>query len=216
MDVLQDNMPIGVGLLALSLMVLAVFRWAAMKPGLRPYLPRQMLTANELEFWDRLNAAVPELIVLPQVAMSALVDTRRGLTPKERTAARNRFAQKRCDFVVAGPPRLEVLVLIELDDRTHEPRRDERRDAITAAAGYRTLRYRSKAKPSVQQLRSDILAVGSSGVEGAALRDEAAVPSGLAAEMHAPGRKACRERDGQVRDRARKAEGVTVLAGGGS
>ena len=45
-----------------------------------------------------------------------------------------------------------MLLLIQPDDRTHDAGSDRQRDAITKAAGYRTLRLQSKSKPSVAEL----------------------------------------------------------------
>jgi very-short-patch-repair endonuclease len=45
-----------------------------------------------------------------------------------------------------------VVALIELDDRLHSRIKDTRRDTMTRAAGYTTLRYNSWAKPSTGEL----------------------------------------------------------------
>jgi len=42
--------------------------------------------------------------------------------------------------------------LVELDDRTHDPQADRQRDAITNAAGYKTIRYQSKQKPTEAEI----------------------------------------------------------------
>ena len=60
------------------------------------------------------------------------------------------------DFVIIDEDR-QVLALVELDDATHDRRRDAERDAITALAGYTTLRYESRDKPDVETLREDLL-----------------------------------------------------------
>lgn len=49
---------------------------------------------------------------------------------------------------------LDVLLVIELDDRTHDAGQDRQRDAITKAAGYQTLRFQSKHKPTVAEIAS--------------------------------------------------------------
>ena len=40
--------------------------------------------------------------------------------------------------------------LIEIDDRSHDPGKDRERDAMTARAGYHTLRIPAGASPTVQ------------------------------------------------------------------
>jgi very-short-patch-repair endonuclease len=58
---------------------------------------------------------------------------------------------KYADFAVCEKGTFRVLALIELDDRTHDTReakeRDRERDAMTAAAGFPTIRFDSRKKP---------------------------------------------------------------------
>ena len=117
------------------------------------YVPKAILTANEQEFFNRLKSALP-FQVFPQVAMGALMEPASKRNDKEFWSARGSIAQKIVDFVVVDD-QFKVLALVELDDRTHSPTKDGKRDELTAQAGYRTLRYSSKAKPSLDQLRQD-------------------------------------------------------------
>ena len=61
---------------------------------------------------------------------------------------RMQFAMKIVDYVVCRPD-MSVVAIIELDDRTHDPAKDRKRDAITRAAGYTTIRHHSRHKPSL-------------------------------------------------------------------
>lgn len=72
--------------------------------------------------------------------MAALVDCAGGLTRSQRASARNRFDRKIVDFVLEDRSSGDVLALVELDDRTHSVARDRKRDEITRAAGYATIR----------------------------------------------------------------------------
>jgi very-short-patch-repair endonuclease len=66
---------------------------------------------------------------------------------------RSRFAQKICDYVLLdrGLP----VAVIELDDSTHDSKRDKdsARDALLAGAGIPTVRFDSRAKPSAHGIR---------------------------------------------------------------
>ena len=62
------------------------------------YKAQNILTANELEFFGRLQRAAPDLYFFPQVAMSALV-TPIAEDSKLRAAAFRRISQKRVDYV---------------------------------------------------------------------------------------------------------------------
>ena len=52
----------------------------------------------------------------------------------------NTFSQKIVDFVIEDRASGAILALVELDDRSHNAFRDRLRDAMTASAGYRTIR----------------------------------------------------------------------------
>ena len=47
---------------------------------------------------------------------------------------------------------MKVLAVVELDDRTHNAERDAKRDTMLLSAGYRTLRFPSKRKPSEAEI----------------------------------------------------------------
>ena len=118
------------------------------------------MTPNELEFFRRLQRAMPDTHFFPQVAMSALV-TPSASNPKIRLAAFRRISQKRVDYA-AYTEQMNLLCVIELDDSTHNAKNDHLRDQVLMSAGIRTVRWQSKKKPSeldiqtrLQQLRND-------------------------------------------------------------
>ncbi len=119
---------------------------------------RAFLTENEKEFLQRLETAFPEHRVMAQVSMGALMapDVRGGTGTY--LSIRGRFAQKVVDFVILDDA-LEVIALVELDDRTHRLDKDAARDAMTAAAGYVTLRYRSREKPEPDRIREELQSI---------------------------------------------------------
>lgn len=131
---------------------------AALVRGRPPFARRAVMTDNEREFYGRLRQALPNMDIWPQVAMSAVVTTRQGLSPRDRFSARGRFSQKVIDYVVADSTGA-VVVLVELDDRTHDKERDRARDAITGAAGYRTVRFPSRPRPTAPQIRNTIMSL---------------------------------------------------------
>jgi hypothetical protein len=129
------------------------------KAASQPYAPKPLLTANELSFYHQLRRACPEHVVLPQIGMGAIIRVKTAEDRPQAMSARNRFSSKLVDFVICEPSSMEVVCLVELDDRTHDADRDAKRDAITKAAGYATLRFRSRSKPDVTALRAAVLAV---------------------------------------------------------
>lgn len=50
----------------------------------------------------------------------------------------------------------EVVAIVELDDRTHDGNKDQARDSITAAAGYRTVRFQARRKPDATEIRREL------------------------------------------------------------
>jgi very-short-patch-repair endonuclease len=65
------------------------------------------------------------------------------------------ISNTRVDWVIARD--MEVIAVIELDDRTHDPRKDARRDRILASCGYKVLRFESHRRPDPRQIREAVL-----------------------------------------------------------
>jgi hypothetical protein len=116
---------------------------------------KDILTPNEREFFGRLQAAAADigLEVVPQVAMGALLDVSLDKKHPLYWPLRRRFDKKIIDFVVYVKRTMQVLTIVELDDRTHDPEKDRKRDAMMAKAGFRTVRWDSRAKPSIPVIR---------------------------------------------------------------
>ena len=104
-----------------------------------PVRAKQFMTDRETKFWRMLRVAADPLHVAPQVALGALLTTEQGIVPKLARQTRNRFSQKIVDFVLVDETG-SVRLIVELDDRTHVPAKDEARDAMTRRAGYVTVR----------------------------------------------------------------------------
>ncbi len=145
------------GILVLAMLLLLLGWWlrpAPRKPGFR-VRRRALLTENEVDFLTRLENAFPEYDIHCQVSMGALMEPDVPGGSPDFLSIRARFAQKVVDFVLVDGAR-EVVALIELDDRSHRQEKDAERDAMTAKAGYITLRYASHAKPGPAELRSEL------------------------------------------------------------
>lgn len=127
-----------------------------------PVKARVVLTVPEQVLYQRLRGAFPDLVILSQVALSQILEVRRG---KGSQAVFNRISQLVADFVVCRPD-FKVLVVVELDDRSHQaPKRvaaDARKTAALTAAGVPLWRFNVKAIPSEEALRTAL----KSGVAG--------------------------------------------------
>jgi hypothetical protein len=143
-------------ILAAVALLLAVPAAFLLFGGRRPWLARlrrkPLLTANEAEFFHRLQRALPGFHVFPQVSFAAFLTDDGQLSRNAQWAVRAKFDRKIADFVVCERGSFKVVAVVELDDRTHDVRADRQRDAITKAAGYQTIRYESRRKPSEAEI----------------------------------------------------------------
>lgn len=121
------------------------------------YKARHLLTGNEAEFFGRLVAALPDHYIFPQVAMSALIEAASS-DKKKAHGDRLRIAQQRVDYVVSDR-NFNVVVVVELDDRTHSGAKDQIRDARLMQVNIRTVRFQSKNKPGIDAIRAAVLSV---------------------------------------------------------
>jgi hypothetical protein len=138
---------------AVAFLLLAGFRLLRSLRPWQSYLrSKPILTANEKEFFYRLQRALPTYHVFPQVAFSALITLDPQLGGKHQFSIRRRYGWKIADFVICKPDTFAVLAIVELDDRTHNASADRKRDALMRAAGYQTLRFQSKHKPTVTEI----------------------------------------------------------------
>jgi very-short-patch-repair endonuclease len=134
------------------------FRRAMLKKSMpsvaRVLTQKKILTPNEQEFYGRLKTALPELEVFPQVAMAAILQTTLNENHPLYWRVRKLFSQKICDYVVCTP-QLKLLAVVELDDRTHDAKKDKdaARDSLLNQAGIATVRWDSRAKPDQQAIR---------------------------------------------------------------
>lgn len=129
---------------------------AAVRRLFQPYRARDLMTANERDMFARLVRALPDAYVFPQVAMGALITAAPSMGEAVARGVRSRFDRKIVDFVVVDRHTFDVVAIVELDDRTHEAERDAARDRITRGAGYKTLRFDSRKKPDIVEIRKQL------------------------------------------------------------
>lgn len=113
---------------------------------------RPLMTAPERRVCAMIERAMPGTRVHSQVSMGALMNPANGLSKSEWWTTFNKFSSKRVDFVVEDPATGNVIVLIELDDRSHNRRNDKDRDALTRHAGYLTVRLPAGERHSLASI----------------------------------------------------------------
>ena len=125
-----------------------------------PYIRKNLMTKNEWNFYKQLKPVADELnlSVLCKTRVADLVDIEKGLTKSEWQTAFNRINKKHIDFILCKPENLYPILLIELDDSSHdtEPRkqRDKFIEKVLDKAGYKLLRTRGTAnlKESIETI----------------------------------------------------------------
>ena len=120
------------------------------------YKSKPLLTENEKEFHSRLIQALPDYHVFPQVALGALLQPNVKGNNRKYYSVRGTFAQKIADFVICDKE-LNVVAIVELDDKTHNSDKDAKRDAMLEQAGYRVVRWNSRKKPTVREISEKII-----------------------------------------------------------
>jgi len=122
----------------------------------KQYQQSPLMTDNEKEFLNRLVTALPNHFVFAQVGMGALLEPNfRKSDRSNYQRVRNSYVQKLVDYVVCDKE-LNVVALIELDDKTHNAKKDADRDAMTNEAGYYVIRWNSKSKPTTVEIAEEI------------------------------------------------------------
>ena len=105
------------------------------------------MTQSENRFFKLLVESVgSEVNVFPQVRLSSLLYRAKGIEKKYWHAALARINQKSVDYVLCDKSTGEILLVIELDDPTHDTSIRQKRDADVNAmlreAGMPFLRFR--------------------------------------------------------------------------
>lgn len=121
-----------------------------------PVTAKPLMTNVERRAIAHIEAALPGTRVHAQVSMGALMKPRKGLDRSTYFRTFNRFCSKRVDFVVEDRATGRILMLIELDDATHNRRNDQDRDRLTTRAGYTTVRLPASERPTAESVRRHI------------------------------------------------------------
>lgn len=142
-----------IGMVLLTIIILAILN--VLKKGesknrnakRNPIKGKRIITMNEQPTFMKLKEALPEHIILAQVAFSAFM-TAQGY------ATRNLFNRKVADFVVLDKA-FNIVAIVELDDSSHKGKEDldAERDALIQEAGFKVIRY--KRTPELAQIHSD-------------------------------------------------------------
>lgn len=169
--------PVLAGIVIILVLAVLVKLIEALKGGGGvPYVKvDSLMTAAERSFFGVLQQVVgPEQMLFAKVRLADVIKVRPGVSGKGFQAAFNRICAKHVDFVICDARTLEVLGVIELDDRSHghakRQERDSFMDAALAAASIPVLRVPAKKGYVLTELRTQ--------VQGMVSRGEVRCPAG--------------------------------------
>ena len=125
-----------------------------------------LLSKAERSFYEVLAVTVDSrLMVFPKIRLLDLVEPLRGA--ENRQALRNRVQSKHVDFVLCDRAALRPVLVVELDDASHQRQnrkdRDASLDSILASAGLPILHMRAERGYTTSELKQKIAsAIGQS------------------------------------------------------
>ena len=135
----------------------ALLKGAGLLTSAPPITSKPLMTPIERRTIRFIELAMPGTRIHAQVSMGAILKPKKGLDRSKATTTRNRFSSKRIDYVVEDRSSGRVVMLIELDDRSHNQAADAKRDRMTAAAGYVTVRLPRHEKPTKESVERHIM-----------------------------------------------------------
>lgn len=127
-----------------------------------PYTSSKYLFSKaERSFLGVLESAVPEgCRVLGKVRVADLVKVNKGLSRSSWQRAFNHISGKHVDFVICDATDIQILAVVELDDKSHRESSRKSRDTFLAgtfgAAGIPLIRFPAKAAYTASEVRESI------------------------------------------------------------
>jgi len=141
-----------------ALVVILIILFNHIKGASAKYKKKELLTDNEREFFLRLQRALAGYVICPQVSMGAILQPNVSRKDNKRYfQILGTFSQKIIDYVICDPKTLQVLAIVELDDRSHSIEKDKKRDQMLESAGYKLMRWQSKKKPTEEEIRTEFI-----------------------------------------------------------
>lgn len=127
-----------------------------------PFEPMLIMTDSEVQFFKKLQLALPEYLIFSQVQLSRIIEPSEE-AGRDRQFWFNRVCRQSVDFVLVDKDMQTVLAAIELDDWTHESqtrqKQDTKKDKALSSAGIPIIRFHAEKMPSIEMIRMDVMEV---------------------------------------------------------
>lgn len=127
-----------------------------------PYKKKALLSHAERSFYGVLSQAVGDrFVILSKVVLYEFI----GIHSQENRGIwqtfMNKINQKNVDFIICDSATMDVLLVIELDDKSHDNTKRRDRDAfvdkVMAIAEIPILHFKARHAYSITDLRSQVL-----------------------------------------------------------
>ena len=118
-----------------------------------------MITNAERSFLSVLKMACGDTYVIsPKARLGDVVYVQKGTDAKLRQSIQNRINQKHVDFLLLDPKTLAPVLVIELDDKSHQSAaaqsRDLVKDKVLKDAGLRMIRFPARATYTLSEIEA--------------------------------------------------------------
>lgn len=141
---------------AAAIMIGGLIIWFVVHWERRPrYRQKTFLVGCELEFFRRLQQALPQCLIFPHVAIPALIEPV-GIG-NTRKAALALIENRRVGYAVFDQD-MWLLAVVELNHRSRRTRGEVARDGYFTSAGIRALRFNAQRLPSEAGIQSAVFA----------------------------------------------------------
>lgn len=98
--------------------------------------------------------------VFGKVRVADIINPAKGMSRKNWQIAFNKIAAKHFDYVLCSKDKLAVIAVIELDDKSHNSKRSQKRDLLLKnacnSAGLELIRFKAKSSYQIQAVREKI------------------------------------------------------------
>lgn len=143
-------------LLLAAVVIILIMGFSGKKQKPVQYKAKLLLTKHEFWFYNSLKAVTEPmgLQILAKIRLADLVDPMPNADRKEWYRDFAKVQSKHIDFAICD--NMKVLLLIELDDKSHEQAERQERDvfvnAVLSSAGYTLIRTYGETEPIKQAL----------------------------------------------------------------
>jgi hypothetical protein len=119
---------------------------------------RKLFDLLELSAPSVVVEAVPSARAYVQVSFGAFFQPAPSLPARAARHLFFSFSSKCADFVLEDRETGKIMAIVELDDASHDGKRDKLRDDLTAAAGFLTIRLPADERPTREKVNRRVRA----------------------------------------------------------